>query len=289
MLPSRRLPPPPPASELEDETLQWTRALHGNRKSRPAKAAKKKTARSTGRVIFLGVDGVLHPTKGETFFEPECMRSLRSIVEQTSAAVVLTSFWQANPASRRKVNAALRRWGLPPMLACTVNGPPGEGSEARVKEIADWVRRRGKEACATSWVVLDDMDLSQPLDGMPQAIRDVGLQRHFVRTDAAVGINSQTVSEAVKILGRNVGGVPLQPPQENCEEPEPRPQTNIRPASMGVANHGTRLQHMYQREWTPDPGQKAWRTHARYGRSDSLPMPNIKPPKTLRTQPTLLS
>ena len=43
-----------------------------------------------GRIIFLDVDGVLHPTTNAHFFLPRSMMSLRQIVEQTGAAIMLS-------------------------------------------------------------------------------------------------------------------------------------------------------------------------------------------------------
>ena len=47
-------------------------------------------ARPTQRpppLVFLDVDGVLHPTHGATFFNPSCMSSLRTIIEKTGAVI----------------------------------------------------------------------------------------------------------------------------------------------------------------------------------------------------------
>jgi len=63
----------------------------------------------------------------------------------------------------------------------------------------------------------------------------------------------------------------------------------VRPAAGAWGAPGARLQHRYQKDWTPAPGQKVYRTDARFGRNDNLPMPKIAPAKTLRTMPEILS
>ena len=130
-----------------------------------------------GRIIFLDVDGVLHPTTNAHFFLPRSMMSLRQIVEQTGAAIVLSSFWQATPAGRQQVNEALRNWGIPAFIACTVTaGDPGSGPMRRAMEIASWVKAF-PHLCARGWVALDDLDLRQI--GPPPAFQQIiPPQRH---------------------------------------------------------------------------------------------------------------
>jgi len=130
-----------------------------------------------GRIIFLDVDGVLHPTTNANFFLPRSMMSLRQIVEQTGAAIVLSSFWQATPAGRQQVNEALRNWGIPAFIACTVTaGDPGSGPMRRAMEIASWVKAF-PHLCARGWVALDDLDLRQI--GPPPAFQQIiPPQRH---------------------------------------------------------------------------------------------------------------
>ena len=85
------------------------------------------------------------------------MHSLRQIVEQTGAAIVLSSFWQSTQVGRAQVNEALRRWGIPPFIACTVAGVvPGTGNHRRALEIATWVKKQ-PGLCARGWVALDDL------------------------------------------------------------------------------------------------------------------------------------
>ena len=85
-------------------------------------------------VVFLDVDGVLHPCAGHYFFEPRCMACLRQILEATGAVLVLSSAWQAHAVARADLDAVLRRWGMPVPVARTVLGAPGVGEERRARE-----------------------------------------------------------------------------------------------------------------------------------------------------------
>lgn len=131
-----------------------------------------------GRALFIGVDGVLHPKDGAFLFDAECMRSLRQIVEQTGASIVLTSSWQATPAGRRQVNDALRRWGIPVLLACTVHGSPGSGDEQRTAEIANWMAtKQGQAACAHGYAILDDGEIKASTRAASSAFRTARFPR----------------------------------------------------------------------------------------------------------------
>ena len=195
-------------------------------------------------VIFLDVDGVLHPTRGDFFFEPRCMLALRAIIEATGAVVVLSSHWQVNAEGRADVDAALRRFGLPAIVARTVNGgaTPGSGEERRAREIAAWVRSHAP-ACAAGFVALDDL----PLDSVatPPAFVPILPTNRFVRTDEHRGLTMQDAQRAIALLGgRNPHVPPLPPPQPEAAKGVPRDEQG-----------GEKQQQQ----------QRVWRTDARYG------------------------
>jgi len=60
------------------------------------------------RVVFLDVDGVLHPALGKEEFSVGCMEQLKRLVEETGADIVLSS-------SRRVLRrgASSRRYSRP--------------------------------------------------------------------------------------------------------------------------------------------------------------------------------
>jgi len=166
---------PPPTSAATGTAS--TAAASAASASVAAGASSSAQPSLNGRIIFLDVDGVLHPTTNAHFFLPRSMMSLRQIVEQTGAAIVLSSFWQATPAGRQQVNEALRNWGIPAFIACTVTaGDPGSGPMRRAMEIASWVKAF-PHLCARGWVALDDLDLRQI--GPPPAFQQIiPPQRH---------------------------------------------------------------------------------------------------------------
>ena len=128
----------------ELELLCQTREHFGAALPSVMPSASRTTA---GRpVIFLDVDGVLHPAfavkkrtrrrnssssdeeeeaasreqQGPTFYRG-CMERLKTIVDCTGASIVLTSTWRLERAGIRDVNAALRRHGLDPVAGKTAN------------------------------------------------------------------------------------------------------------------------------------------------------------------------
>ena len=67
-------------------------------------------------VIFLDVDGVLHPLvvefrdgklSDEHLFRPDCMRNLKRIVDETGAELVLSSSWRQFEGPKEKLAKAL--------------------------------------------------------------------------------------------------------------------------------------------------------------------------------------
>ena len=160
------------------------------------------------KAVFLDVDGVLHPLGAASFFHAPCMSALRSIVEQTGAALVLSSSWQSSRQSAELVDAALRMNGLPPCVDQTVApdargraSPSGEEA-GRADEIRRYVEAH-PERCAGGWVAVDDTDLN--------------LAGHFVRTDASSGLTPADADAAIRVLGGPDARAPPLPP------PPPKP------------------------------------------------------------------
>ena len=224
------------------------------------------TGTTNGKVIFLDVDGVLHPVFGKDFFIPRAMKCLRHIVEQTGATIVLSSMWQVQPQGRAEVDLMLRRWGMPPCLTRTcVNGPPGAGPERRAREIANWVKAN-PAACARGWVALDDLDLT--IGGGPPAFLPYLTPGHFVRTKHMHGLDPNDAIRAIQILGQTPA--PLPPPAPDCLAPVPR---DLPPLARGVA---------------PTPtGHSVWMTDARYGLQGLQPGGDGRPPPMARASPAM--
>lgn len=178
-------------------------------------------ARPAGRaVIFLDVDGVLHPldprglparadfdeltarseaeldldstatasvVRGE--FEEENMRAMRACVAECGASIVLSTTWRETEPQRRAVDQQLVKHGLPASIGCTPRLPLLEGG--RPAEIEAWVR----EHRPARWVAIDD----QELDAERAHARALPAQ-HFVRTDPARGFTAEDAARVKELL-----------------------------------------------------------------------------------------
>jgi hypothetical protein len=169
-----------------------------------------------GPIIFLDVDGVLHPLNEKHFpvgadvedlveradedgkdtedmgvsrvctgeFHRQCMENLKDAVTKTGASIVLSSTWRESGRGRRAVDAVLASYGIAPHVGCT----PSLGYAAgRDREVRAWLETKGQNV-GTKWVAIDDMDLSQ------------GLGENFVHINAKVGLSEEDVERMVKIL-----------------------------------------------------------------------------------------
>lgn len=145
------------------------------------------------RIIFLDIDGVLNRTVGATHIrlDPDLVARLKTLVERTGAALVLSSFWRefesyvAYILSRQGICS--RIVGRTPGLA---SSPLAQGERrfvSRSDEICAWLE---VNAHVTRFVVLDDR---------PDAGLGV-LAERFVRTDPAVGLTDADVERAIAVL-----------------------------------------------------------------------------------------
>ena len=83
---------------------------------------------SCQRVVFLDVDGVLHPqASGNDLFQAGQMRRLHRIVTSCGAGVCLSSSWRSSDWGVDEVNAQLERVGL----ACIIGKTPTHGYATR--------------------------------------------------------------------------------------------------------------------------------------------------------------
>ncbi|CAE8738175.1 unnamed protein product [Polarella glacialis] len=135
------------------------------------------------RVVFLDVDGVLHsadavpggsclPAAAESLFLPQCLERLKRIVDETGSVIVLSSTWRLDLESLAEVGHRLASWDL---VISDVTSSSGHSS--RAGEVAEWLLRPGHRERLLSFVVLDDLDLTDEL-GVDNCIvvdGDVGL------------------------------------------------------------------------------------------------------------------
>ena len=144
------------------------------------------TRTTTTSVIFLDVDGVLHPFASLDHFARPCMEALATVVASSGASLVLSSSWQATPAMTSLVNEELERHGMPACVDRTA--PPGRSPSSsvagRCTEIRRWLAAHPE---VESWVALDDL----PLDALGD---------RFVHVDGDVGLAASDATDALHQL-----------------------------------------------------------------------------------------
>ena len=180
------------------------------------------TNAATAPVLFLDVDGVLHPlgptgapllatseallqraddeasiigdehtaavVHGE-FIAP-CTSQLARIVAETGCRIVLSTTWRETAPQRRAVDVQLVAAGCPPSCDCTPRLSVLRGG--RPAEILAYVR----EHAVTSWVALDDVDLRTSSAPAGPVLPD----ERFVLVPAATGLSQASADEAIRKL-----------------------------------------------------------------------------------------
>lgn len=207
------LPPPDPMKDAAAKA-----AAVKNHLTRP-----KLPAENRSRVIFLDVDGVLLPTGSvetiivdgvalpvrdtvrESDFAVSALGSLRSIVQQTGAFIVLSSEWRRTEALRSSIGAVLRSQDIPLFRDVTpifharpelqeIN-PIIAWCERRAREIGRWLK---DHPGVVSWVALDDLDFA-----WADNVRAAGspwMKIRSVHTNDRICLTEENAAEAVQIL-----------------------------------------------------------------------------------------
>jgi len=208
------LPPPDPE---KDEAAKV--AAEKNKTTRPALPPEDKT-----RVIFLDVDGVLLPTGTvevitidgvtmpkrdvikESDFSVTALGSLRSIVQETGATIVLSSEWRRTEVMRNAFGIALRSNGLPQIRSFTTTAFKQRPeilkahvtiafAERRAREIGEWLKRNPD---VKTWVAIDDVDLSWG-DGV-RARGTPLMKSRVVKTHPEKCLSAQDAQSAIDLL-----------------------------------------------------------------------------------------
>mmetsp|Transcript_32295 Transcript_32295/g.66578 ORF Transcript_32295/g.66578 Transcript_32295/m.66578 type:complete len:169 (+) Transcript_32295:77-583(+) len=138
-------------------------------------------------VLFLDIDGVLHPVNAEEdeFFGGSQMEQLRRIVEASGAQVVLSSTWRLSPVHMRQ---ATERLEAVSMLLKPQGETPNLQRHGRAAEIRAWLDDHPCER----WVAIDDLPLDEELPA-----------EHVVRTEPFRGLTAEAACEAIGKLGRS--------------------------------------------------------------------------------------
>ena len=137
-------------------------------------------------VVFLDVDGVLHPTtiKNERMqFNPACMELLRVLLEKTGAAIVLSTTWRLHKEGRAALAAKLEEHGLPKFVSRT----PSIAQFQRPREILAWCEKHRPK----TWVALDDWPLHED-PKMPAG--------HFVHVRTKYGLQPDTAAKCLELF-----------------------------------------------------------------------------------------
>eukprot|EP01059_Diplonema_ambulator_P030874 TRINITY_DN5473_c0_g1_i1.p1 TRINITY_DN5473_c0_g1~~TRINITY_DN5473_c0_g1_i1.p1 ORF type:complete len:493 (+),score=162.41 TRINITY_DN5473_c0_g1_i1:180-1658(+) len=164
----------------------------------PSCAARQEQAKNN--VVFLDVDGVLHPLRLELvngvcasdhLFNAECMRLLKEILAEGNAKIVLSSSWRMFEHSRAKLQNAFCDHDIAPFVEWTT---VMEDSAGRAGQILRYVQEHGDDI--NEWVVLDDEDIIGDREGMLMQV----LRARWVRTDKDTGLTADDARRAVSIL-----------------------------------------------------------------------------------------
>lgn len=231
------LPPPDPE---KDEAAKA--AAVKNHLSRPALPPLDRS-----RVIFLDVDGVILPAGSidmivvdgvtlpakshvkESDFSAQAMGSLRAIVQQTGATIVLSSEWRRGEDLKSSINAVLKSQDIPSLRDATPIFQPRPELQ-KVNAIHAWCERRAREIGkwlkdhpeVVAWVDLDDLDFD-----WADALRQAGtpwMKIRSVQTNDRICLTDADAADAVRIL--------LNPP------PEPKVPTRIISSQVSTDRSG---------------------------------------------------
>jgi hypothetical protein len=146
-------------------------------------------------IIFLNIEGVLHPEGSDNWFGETQMLSLKRVVEQTQAQIVLSSEWRLDNFELRKVCSALSDYDIHVCIGGTQDLSPelpdATTLERTTNEIGMWLEENEDFMDEDHWVALDAHALdTETEDGAT----------HTVQTDGAVGLTEAKADEAIKIL-----------------------------------------------------------------------------------------
>eukprot|EP00310_Coccolithus_braarudii_P018159 CAMPEP_0183339096 /NCGR_PEP_ID=MMETSP0164_2-20130417/6151_1 /TAXON_ID=221442 /ORGANISM="Coccolithus pelagicus ssp braarudi, Strain PLY182g" /LENGTH=208 /DNA_ID=CAMNT_0025509051 /DNA_START=36 /DNA_END=662 /DNA_ORIENTATION=+ len=172
----------PPTHHIAEQISKLS--LSGKEQNRDTSRKSTPSIDHLAAVLFLDVDGVLHPPnpKQERLqFRRSCMELLSQVVAESGATIVLSTTWRLHVGARQHLAARLAEYGL-----SFVSRTPSIAQFQRPKEILSWVRKHKP----VTWVAVDDWPLHE--GGDP-------LAGHFVQTKARFGLQQDT-ADKIKFL-----------------------------------------------------------------------------------------
>jgi len=149
-------------------------------------------------IIFLNVDGVLHPLDADVVLADGPLSQLRRVVDASGARIVLSSSsWRLADASKLRLDSALKDAGIYTMIGTTPDLERREGAEdldvaeLRAAEIQSWLEEHESLVDPESWIVIDtELVDTETDDGV----------NHTVQTDPSTGLNAATADVAIAKL-----------------------------------------------------------------------------------------
>ena len=166
------------------------------------------------KYLFLDFDGVLNTTcyvkrlrkegidpfdEFGAMFDPDTIRNLKSIVEQTGCKIVLSSTWrnEGNVWMRalwKDRNLPNEIYSMTPILLSTTYNDARNGDlftiperNAKALEIQAWLHRYASEPY--QYVIIDDENVFFPMQ-----------QEHLVQTDEIDGLTVKKAQLAIEVL-----------------------------------------------------------------------------------------
>ncbi|CAD7927472.1 unnamed protein product [Amoebophrya sp. A120] len=181
------------------------------------------------RVLFLDVDGVLHPAYvqfARQQFRPQNMRLLRGMVEAGKLTIVLSSSWRLNMDAKNHLRKVFEYYRVPFWVSQT----PSIGMYARAREILTWVSKYQPKA----WVAVDDWAL---------LMESRTLQGHFLQTNPKTGITPANVETILRLFEAQAAAavpspVPEHPPRKFLRDLDGIPEIGGE-GDSAAGDHGT--------------------------------------------------
>ncbi|KAJ8904342.1 hypothetical protein NDN08_000863 [Rhodosorus marinus] len=150
-------------------------------------------SKSPEKIIFLDVDGVLHPISGRGgLLRKDCLHRLKRIVTETRCEIVISSNWRKSKKLLTNLRKCFKVHGLRWIDTTPVLAEGTVSARTRRDEIKSWIKRNEYEG---SWIVLDDLNLAD--------IANVEDKGRCIRTKAWVGLDANAEAVAISVLGRN--------------------------------------------------------------------------------------
>ena len=151
------------------------------------------------KIIFLDIDGVLNSSEfddhcrgtylidpaAEDLLDAEAVMTLRYIVDQTGAEVVMSSSWREYPEAKWHAIMQLDLYGVQ-VIDSTPPSSPFKTWDYRNEEIKAWLDQHPE---VTSYLILDDI----PMTYLEQA-------QHQVLTTMQKGLLREHADKAIEIL-----------------------------------------------------------------------------------------